>query len=433
MTALQGLSDPLRLRLDAFLSGAERIETDRRIYCVLLIAGCALVYVTSGDILTVVLVGWFLLVDETYHRHLLRARRRPTQDLGRRDYIGLLVHYAVSIVSFSAIAVSGAMTGTAIGAGIALLLAAGQILNSISYETRARETAIIAAVVIALTGQICIAGIAYSHGLSLSDWIVLTVGAGLLSVYCTHVLLETAATRRDLTERTAALVEAARAETVGRLTSGIAHDFNNLLTVMRGNLDLIHEVPDVDRPLLLRDIADAADRGGRLVHRLLDQNRRGLGDRVRVSLPDFLAAFTTFARRVMPSNIRIVVTCAPDLALETQPHLLEAALLNVLVNARDALPDGGRIDIAATSDPSRDVEPQDVEMVSFCIEDNGHGMDAAVLDRATDALTTTKPAGKGTGLGLAMVRDFVSASGGHLTIDSTPGQGTTVILSLPAR
>jgi signal transduction histidine kinase len=431
MTASPRRNDPFQLKLDTFLSGSARIESDRKIYRILLLAGCGMLYAIDGPVSVLALLLFYLAVDESYGWHQRWARKQPLEMLGRRGYVRLLAHYTSTVVCFSAISIAGAATGTMIGASMAVLLTMGQVFNSISYETRSKETSIIAAIVIAITWQICAAGIAYSHGLKMTEWIFLNVAAALLSVYFTHVLIVTAQTHRNLIDRTEALAVATRGQTVGRLASGIAHDFNNLLTVMRGNIDLINEVPEADRSVLLRDIGEAADRGGKLVRKLLDQNRVDVADVQQVGLATFVATFITFARRVLPSNIKLRSHCEPDLVLETEPHLLEAALLNLVVNARDAMPAGGNIEISVRAATPDDAPSSDISFVQLQVSDTGHGMSDDVLAHATDALTTTKAPGKGTGLGLAMVLSFAQEAGGDLRITSTVGRGTTVTVFLP--
>ena len=431
MTAAPEETDRFRIRLEAFLSGAARVEADRRIYRVLLIAGGIVILAAGGSLIFLALLLLYILLDETYYHHHLRMRRRDIADIGRFGFTVLLFHYTLTVLAFAAVPAYGAFAGTKVGLAVTLLLTIGQVLNAISYETRSRDTAVIAAFILAVLFQLCAFGLGLSWALPIHERIFLNIGCALLSIYCTHVLLVTMRTRGDLVKRTEALADATRGETVGRLASGIAHDFNNLLTVMRGNIDLIGEVPEADRPALLHEIADAAERGGKLVRKLLDQNRISADELSLVSLGDFLSTFSTFARRVLPANIDLRAECSDDLIVRIGPHLLEAALLNLVVNARDAMPTGGRIDITARMATPDDDRPADAAFVMIEVSDTGHGMSPDFLVRATDLRATTKPPGAGTGLGLAMVQSFAQQSGGDLFLSSEVGKGTQIRLFLP--
>jgi PAS domain S-box-containing protein len=248
---------------------------------------------------------------------------------------------------------------------------------------------------------------------------------------------------RDVTERRAVedqLRQAQKMEAIGQLTGGVAHDFNNLLAVMQGNLELLEEsrATDPTAAELIADALDAANRGASLTHRLLAFSRQQQLAPSAVKVGALVTGLIGVLRRVVEESVRIETVIAPDLwTSRIDAHQLENALLNLAVNARDAMPDGGKLTIAAENaildaEYARDyaeVIPGHYVLVS--VSDTGTGMPKEVIARALEPFFTTKPVGQGTGLGLPMVYGFVKQSGGHLAIYSEQGLGTTVRLYLP--
>jgi PAS domain S-box-containing protein len=233
---------------------------------------------------------------------------------------------------------------------------------------------------------------------------------------------------------------AQKLEAIGQLTGGVAHDFNNLLAIIQGNLELLLDRDDADPETLelAGDALKASRRGASLTHRLLAYSRQQqLAPRV-VDPAEMLAGMVDVPRRVIEKSIDIVTRLAPDLwrtRIDTQQF--ENVLISLAVNARDAMPDGGTLTFAAENAVlDRDYCGQYPDLaagdyVLISVTDTGTGMTREVLDRALEPFFTTKPVGEGTGLGLSMVYGFVKQSGGHLTIFSEPGYGTTVKLYLP--
>ncbi len=253
---------------------------------------------------------------------------------------------------------------------------------------------------------------------------------------------------RDLTERRqaqlaleqarAAFVHAQKMEAIGQLTGGVAHDFNNLIAVVLGNLDLARRrLPEDDkriRPLLENSI-QAAQRGASLTQRMLAFARRQDLKTESVDLPQLVHNMAELLHRSLTPNIDIDTRFPLDLPRAlVDANQLELALLNLTVNARDAMPAGGRITIAArrasvaTSEPGG-LRPGDY--VRLIVKDTGEGMDETTLSRAVEPFFTTKGVGRGTGLGLSMIHGFAEQSGGKLVLASTPGQGTTAEIWLP--
>jgi PAS domain S-box-containing protein len=232
------------------------------------------------------------------------------------------------------------------------------------------------------------------------------------------------------------LAHSQRLDAVGQLTGGIAHDFNNLLTVVSGNLQLM-ETALADHPEL-RDIIDSAlravDRGAALTRKLLAFARRQRLMPREVAPAQLLSDLRQMLHRTLGERVTITVECGDDVpAVFADPGELDAALINLALNARDAMPRGGDLSISA----ERSVYAGDGELdpgtyVVFRVADTGTGMSPDVLARALEPFFTTKEAGRGNGLGLSMVYGFAKQSGGRVAIESTVGAGTRVDLQLPA-
>jgi signal transduction histidine kinase len=241
-------------------------------------------------------------------------------------------------------------------------------------------------------------------------------------------------------EREAALAqvhEMQKQESIGQLTGGVAHDFNNLLMVILGNLQLLRKrLPEDPRLHRLVDGAmQGADRGATLTKRMLAFARRQELKPETVDVPTLIDGMGEMLRRTLGSTIQIVTAYRPQLpAARVDPNQLELALLSLALNARDAMPFGGRLAIggsciSAGPDVPRELAPG--HYVCLTVSDTGVGMDEATLRRAAEPFFTTKGAGKGTGLGLSMVHGVAAQSGGAMRITSKPGDGTIVELWLP--
>ncbi len=236
--------------------------------------------------------------------------------------------------------------------------------------------------------------------------------------------LEQASSDRLRTE--VALQNAHKMETVGQLTGGIAHDFNNLLMAISGNLQLLRRrLPkDMVEHRYVDNAMTATNKGAKVTSQLLAFSRT---QRLAMEPTDIQAVMTSayaLIGNALGPGISLTLQSTPGLWARTDPDQLELALLNLAVNARDAMPEGGSIEIDSC-------ESADGRSVDVWITDNGAGMSPEVLARATEPFFTTKERGKGTGLGLAQVHGFVQQCEGHLAIQSQPSQGTTVRISLP--
>lgn len=244
-------------------------------------------------------------------------------------------------------------------------------------------------------------------------------------------------TVRDLTaqaERDEHLVRADRMEIVGRLAGGLAHDFNNLLTVLTGHADLLQASSSPQQLESIEAIRAATERAQRMTEQLLEFSRRQVLQPQAVDVRQLIDQVHAMARSVVPANIELRVEHAAEaLHAHVDPTKLEQVLLNLMLNARDALEDGGRITVRTGVVHVADDLPLPAgRFVQVEVVDNGPGMGPDVLDHAFDPFFTTKAAGEGTGLGLATSYGLVTQSGGTLTLESAPGRGTTARVLLPS-
>jgi PAS domain S-box-containing protein len=246
----------------------------------------------------------------------------------------------------------------------------------------------------------------------------------------------------DITDQKRAeiqLAQAQRMNAIGQLTGGIAHDFNNLLTSLLLNADVLVRHIDDDR---LRPAAEAirmaAERGADLIRRLLAFGRRQMLEPRPTDIKELLDGMEPLMRRTLGEHIDLEFVHAPDLwTANVDPNQLENAVLNLAVNARDAMPDGGKLTIETANatfdadDMALNPEMTPGEYVMIAVRDSGTGMSPDLVARAFEPFFTTKEVGKGTGLGLSMVYGFVRQSGGHVRIYSEVGLGTVVRLYVP--
>ena len=241
------------------------------------------------------------------------------------------------------------------------------------------------------------------------------------------------------------LWHAQKLEAVGQLTGGIAHDFNNLLAVIVGSLAMLRASAEGRRRYpqekilrLLGAAETAADRGAKLTQQMLAFARRSVLTSETVIIDEVLAACESFLRRALGETITLDLAYTADAwSCRIDPVQFESAILNLAVNARDAMPDGGKL-VIRTSNLTIDGSaahvpdaPGEGAYVYVEVADSGTGMEAEVAQRAFEPFFTTKDVGKGTGLGLSQVYGFVTQSGGHITIDSAVGEGTTFRIYLP--
>jgi signal transduction histidine kinase/ActR/RegA family two-component response regulator len=238
--------------------------------------------------------------------------------------------------------------------------------------------------------------------------------------------------RQRLEKAESALRQAQKLEAVGQLTGGIAHDFNNLLTAISSGMYLLDQPMDAERRRRVVDgMRQAINRGTTLTRQLLAfSRRRPLAPRT-VDLREQLRGMEEMLHRSLRGDIEVRMRFDEDAgAVEVDPSELELAVLNICVNARDAMPDGGTIEIDVRRMPGA-LAPTYADAVGLTIKDGGTGMSVETMAHAFEPFFTTKEIGRGSGLGLAQVYGFIGQSNGKVTLDSEPGKGTTVTLVFP--
>ncbi len=277
----------------------------------------------------------------------------------------------------------------------------------------------------------------------LAGWSILVLGGVLISVAMETLHRRTEELRKQfemLRETEEQLRQAQKMESVGRLAGGIAHDFNNMLSVIIGSASLCLDALGPDDPMRtdVEQINLAADRAASLTRQLLAFSRRQVLAPKDVNLNDVVGALGEMVKRLVGEHIEVRVELGVGLGtVRVDVAQLEQVLLNLVVNARDAMPSGGRLTIetrqvllgaeAAREHPEVTPGPH----VSLSVRDTGTGMDRATRERIFEPFFTTKAMGKGTGLGLSMAYGTIKQSGGSISVDSEPGKGTTFTINLP--
>ncbi len=262
---------------------------------------------------------------------------------------------------------------------------------------------------------------------------------GVVSVISDLTAIRRAAAEKRQLEKKLAIAQ--RMEAVGRLAGGVAHDFNNLLTVVLSYAELIEEGEDSTEAHreTARQIREAGEVAASLTRQLLSFGRQQSNVPQVLDLNGAIHGMGQILRRLLGEHVELVLHLDPDLGrIEADPSQVEQVLLNLVVNARDAMPDGGRLTLETRNETreqgaqSRGIVPgPSGSYVVMTVIDTGVGMDAKTRAQAFDPFFTTKALGKGTGLGLATVHDIVAQSGGHIRVDSEPGRGATFTISWP--
>ncbi|QJW93899.1 PAS domain-containing protein [Frigoriglobus tundricola] len=240
-------------------------------------------------------------------------------------------------------------------------------------------------------------------------------------------------------ELEAQFLQAQKMEVVGRLTGGVAHDFNNLLTVINGFTEAALDTLAADHPAaaMLAEVAAAGERAAGLTRQLLAFSRKGTGRRTRADLSATTSGCEGMIRRLIGAGVALVVRVGTSMgSVAVDPGRVEQIVMNLAINARDAMPAGGTLTISTLSADVPNGAPHHADVppgryAVLRVTDTGHGMDAATRARIFEPFFTTKPAGRGTGLGLSTVVEIVRGAGGHVRVESEPGRGTAFTVYLP--
>jgi two-component system cell cycle sensor histidine kinase/response regulator CckA len=248
---------------------------------------------------------------------------------------------------------------------------------------------------------------------------------------------------QDITDRVRLeneLRQAQKMEAVGRLAAGVAHDFNNILTVILGNTSTQLRNPRLDKKLTgsLTQVQRAAERATALTRQLLAYSRKQIIQRRPVALNEVVEQTVAMLRRLIGEHIALDMQLAPDLPpIFADPSNVEQVIMNLALNARDAMPDGGKLTLATTrveidkASRARNPESQLGPYICLAVKDTGYGMDAATVGRIFEPFFTTKDPGQGTGMGLATVYGVLKQHGGWIEVDTAPRRGTTIRTFFP--
>jgi PAS domain S-box-containing protein len=326
----------------------------------------------------------------------------------------------------------GYSAGEVVGHNVSILMASPYKQQHDGYLERYRQT-----------GEKRIIGIGRTVEARRKDGSIfpMELAVGEVRIGATHIFTGFI---RDLSARAKMeeeLRQAQKMEAIGQLTGGLAHDFNNLLTVITGNLEMLEtRIKEREDREILNEAQEAAELGAKLANRLLAFGRRQPLNPKPIDLSALVNGMTDLLRRSLGESIKIETTLPPNLpSTLTDPGQIENVLLNLAINARDAMPGGGKL-IIETHDTQidqdyalayADVEPGHYVMLT--VTDTGTGMSPEVKQRAFEPFYTTKAPGAGSGLGLSMVYGFVKQSGGHVQLYSEIGLGTTVRIYLPVK
>ena len=300
------------------------------------------------------------------------------------------------------------------------------IYDAVTYEGLQNKTAFVVSPRSGWSTHVAIASVMIDRPRLLAYF---AIGVGALIALATAAGLIFWALR-DLSERRRAeeqLAQTQKLEAIGQLTGGVAHDFNNLLTVMIGGLNmLLRRIEDPKQREIAEHMLDAAQRGDKLTKQLLAFSRGKAMELGPVDLHTLVPGMEELLRRSIDPQTKLEFNLDPAARwVMSDANQLELAILNLVINGRDAMPDGGSIQVSVRDSHTH---PNFVELA---VSDSGMGMPKDISDRAFEPFFTTKPAGKGTGLGLAQVFGAARQSGGSVEIDSSPGRGTIVRLILP--
>ena len=402
------------------------------------VVSLVLAYIISNKWIVIWLLA-YLLLEFTFNVHGHWRLKQASVDA--RAYWILMGHYAGVVAVFCILPLFLISMNMPEFQFVGFAAVSGHALHALLNQNSTRHVVMIYGASVVLLA-IAAALTWTSNTDYIAGKVLIVLSALAVSLFFMHTILAINTRAREAEAARSTLAHAQKMEVVGRLSSGISHDFNNLLTVIAGNLDLLKETKSqTDREMLEKEARSAVDRGAKLVRQLQAASRKSELEVTQVKLADFLSDFESMARRVLPANIELIQQGAPqdDLIIFVDRSQLDSALLNLVINARDAMEESGGtlwitthiLHLNAIAPEVASGELRRGTYVRIEIEDTGTGIPASMIDKITEPYVTTKPEGKGSGLGLAMVKGFAEQSGGGVFLHSQEGQGTSVQLFLP--
>ena len=390
-------------------------------HAVVLTCGVALWFATEQAIMLVWAFGYLLL--NILYVSFLRHQSGPTSTqqltLAAAWSIGIALWYGAMVVYIATLS-----------HGDFLILAAcgvvGAALHSLSQNSELSASAYVdlfAVLVPAIGVAFVAAMIPESFGIGLAT----LLGALCVIAYFVLAFHQIMSDRKKLKERMLADVQDQKMRALGQLTSGVAHDFNNLLAIVIANLELSQQDDrNADNVKYLSEAQLAAQSGANLVKQLMAYVRQSNLRTQDISVADVLSRLALVIPRVLPAHIHFHLTHQEDgLGIQCDPAMLETAVINLIINARDAIGESeGEIRVAVVPEPQSG-------LMNIRVMDTGPGMEVDTLEQASEPFFTTKPFGQGSGLGLSMVKGFAEQSGGELTLRNRPNGGFAANIALP--
>ena len=396
--------------------------------------GAVFMTLHTGNAIIAIWLAAFLVSNGWYSWRLARI----TAPVRRAEYLKLNALLVFSVCAYTSCAVYLFLQGTVPFKSIAIAALVAQSLFNLSRHRRGSLTAVFDTVLVTSAGLF----IGYSSIMisdqSIPEIMIITACTTGVCSYYVIAQYRNVQLHKSLRHAREEAIQTQKMRAVGQITAGVSHDFNNLLTVIRGNIELA-EIADTDeeRALSLTDAKEAANRAADLTSQLLSFSRKARLEANPVHLDAFWSSFEKIARRTVPATIKLNIIAEPGIdQVFCDLRQLEIALLNLTINARDALEGKGEITLrsrVATDQEIQIITRQDLRQPAYgAIEicDNGTGIDPDILPSITEPFFTTKPVGEGSGLGLSMVKGFTEQSGGGLSITSDLS-GTQVVMILP--
>ncbi|WP_375552678.1 ATP-binding protein [Rhodophyticola porphyridii] len=429
-------------RRDFWPEASELIQADTRAsldivvrWSVITVGALALWYAMAAP-LPLIWAMSYIVIDASYVS-IMRRWRPPVR------LPGYMMIMAMNIVTSSAFAVMPYYLITTDQLGLTFAGLCGFLGTCVHNLVRHRGLTHVAVwdVILMGIGAALVAWVFVRNAASTGEAVLILTGVVGLSVYFGVAYMGSLHIRGRLNKAEMIRAEAQKMEAVGRLTGGVAHDFNNILTVILGNLDLYEELDHPgERDSVVREAQVAANRAATLTAQLLSFSGRATLRPEPIEIAEFLDGMGTMYRRILPATITLIMDAGPPgLTCRADPNQLSTALLNLVINARDAMPEGGHISVTAR--PRKLPYPQaphrsDGRRLSgrFCaiaVRDNGPGIPEARLEEVKAPFFTTKPLGKGSGLGLSMVVGFAEQTEGALSLRNRPEGGLEATLVLP--